>query len=174
MPIWLDCEARASFIRKFLKEGLLRGESVQLRTKSGEIRDTLWSAELIKYRGREVGLLLLYDITDRKRAEIALQKSEERFRCMVETTRDIIYTIDVNGVLTYVNPTAETLMGYSIYELKGKSFEQIVAPECIDLVKDRFKRAMKGEFIPVYEIDMIRKDGARLPIEFNGVNYLRQ
>ncbi len=169
LPIWLDYEARSSFIGKFLKEGFLRGESVQLRTKSGEIRDTLWSAELIKYRGREVVLSLLYDITERKRAEIALQKSEERFRCMVETTRDIIYTIDVNGVLTYVNPTAETLMGYSIDELKGKSFEQIVAPECIDLVKDRFKRAMKGEFIPVYEIDMIRKDGARLPIEFNGV-----
>ena len=169
LPIWLDYEATSSFIGKFLKEGFLRGESVQLRTKSGEIRDTLWSAELIKYRGREVVLSLLYDITERKRAEIALQKSEERFRCMVETTRDIIYTIDVNGVLTYVNPTAETLMGYSIDELKGKSFEQIVAPECIDLVKDRFKRAMKGEFIPVYEIDMIRKDGARLPIEFNGV-----
>ncbi|MGZ3595238.1 MAG: PAS domain S-box protein [Syntrophales bacterium] len=169
LSIWLDYEARASFIRKFLKKGFLRGESVQLRTKSGEIRDTLWSAEVITYGGREAVLSLLYDITERKRAEMALQKSEERFRFMVETTRDIIYTIDVNGVLTYVNPTAERIMGYSIDELKGKSFEQFVAPECIDLVKDRFKRAMKGESIPVYETDMIRKDGTRLSIEFNGV-----
>ncbi|MGZ6292476.1 MAG: PAS domain S-box protein [Syntrophales bacterium] len=169
LPIWMDLKARASFIRKFLKKGFLRGESVQLRTKSGEIRDTLWSAEVITYGGREAVLSLLYDITERKRAEMALQKSEERFRFMVETTRDIIYTIDVNGVLTYVNPTAERIMGYSIDELKGKSFEQFVAPECIDLVKDRFKRAMKGESIPVYETDMIRKDGTRLPIEFNGV-----
>ncbi|MGZ6274814.1 MAG: PAS domain S-box protein [Syntrophales bacterium] len=169
LPIWMDLKARASFIRKFLKKGFLRGESVQLRTKSGEIRDTLWSAEVITYGGREAVLSLLYDITERKRAEMALQKSEERFRFMVETTRDIIYTIDVNGVLTYVNPTAERIMGYSIDELKGKSFEQFVAPECIDLVKDRFKRAMKGESIPVYETDMIRKDGTRLSIEFNGV-----
>ena len=91
LPIWLDYEARASFIRKFLKEGLLRGESVQLRTKSGEIRDTLWSAEVIKYRGREVVLSLLYDITERKLAEMALQESEERFLdAWSRLTRDII------------------------------------------------------------------------------------
>jgi PAS domain S-box-containing protein len=169
LPIWADYEARASFIRKFLKEGFLRGESVQLRTKSGEIRDTLWSAELVKYRGREVVLSLLYDITERKRAEEALQESEERFRLMVETTQDIIYTVDERGFLTYVNPTTERIMGYSINELKGKYLDEIIAPECIDSVKDRFKRAMKGESIPVYETDMIRKDGTRIPIEFNGV-----
>ena len=169
LPIWADYEARASFIRKFLKEGFLRGESVQLRTKSGEIRDTLWSAELVKYRGREVVLSLLYDITERKRAEEALQESEERFRLMVETTQDIIYTVDERGFLTYVNPTTERIMGYSINELKGKYLDEIIAPECIDSVKDRFKRAMKGEHIPVYAADLIRKDGTRLPIEFNGV-----
>jgi len=98
---------------------------------------------------------------------IALQASEEKFRLLIETTGDIIYNVNRKGFLTYVNPTMERTLDYPHHELEGKSFAQILAPECIDSVKDHFKRAMKGEIVPVYEADLIRKDGTRLSIEFN-------
>jgi len=66
-----------------------------------------------------------------------------------------------------MNPTIEKALGHTHNELNGASFAQIVAPECMDSVKDYFRRAMKGESIPVYEADMIRKDGKRIPVEFN-------
>jgi PAS domain S-box-containing protein len=101
------------------------------------------------------------------RAEKALQESEEKYRTLIETTRDLIYTADRKGFLTYINPTLERTLGYARHEWNGKTFAQIVAPECVDSVKNLFKTAMKGESIPVYETDLIQKDGKRLSVEFN-------
>jgi PAS domain S-box-containing protein len=109
------------------------------------------------------------DITEITRAEAALWDAEERFRVLVETTRDIVYAADRKGFLIYVNPMLERVLGYTHHELEGKPFAQIVAPECINSVKDRFKRAIKGEAVPVYEADLIGKDETRLSVEFNVV-----
>ena len=100
-------------------------------------------------------------------AEEALLESEERYRTLIETTQDLIYTTDRKGFLTYLNPTLERALGYTPNELNGKSFAEIVAPDHIDRLRDIFRRSLKGESIPVYEADLIRKDGANLPVEFN-------
>jgi PAS domain S-box-containing protein len=117
--------------------------------------------------GARVCRIMMSDITERKRAEEAMRESEARYRKLIETTRDLIYTTDRKGFLTYINPTLERILGYAHHEWTGKTFAQIIAPELIDSVKDRFRRAMKGESIPVYEVDLIRKDGTRFSVEFN-------
>ncbi len=103
----------------------------------------------------------------RREAQLALRESEERYRTMVENTRDLIYTTDRKGFLTYVNPMLEKTMGYAEGELLGKSFADLIAPDHVERLKDIFKRAMRGETFPVYEADLIRKDGTVFSVEFN-------
>ena len=106
-------------------------------------------------------------IIAREQTEAALKKEREKFQILVETTRDLIYTTDKKGFLTYMNPTLEKTLGYTHDEWSGKNFGQIVAPEYIDSVRDLFIRAMQGESIPVYEVDLTRKNGSRFSVEFN-------
>src|SRR5262249_8358923 len=68
-----------------LQNGPIRGLEVPLRSKSGEIRTVLMSADVITLSGRKCILAISNDITERKRAEEALRESEERFRTLADT-----------------------------------------------------------------------------------------
>lgn len=62
------------------------------------------------------------DITDRKKAEEALQESKERFQSIVETTYDVIYETDASGNLTYLSPRAGKLWGVKVEDVLGTNF----------------------------------------------------
>lgn len=96
-----------------------------------------------------------------------LRENELKYSKLVETTHDLIYIADKNGFLTYMNPVLIKTLGYGREEWEGQPFTKIIAPECMELAKNIFKRAMKGEPIPLYEIEMIRKDGSRIAVEVN-------
>jgi PAS domain S-box-containing protein len=141
----------------------------QIIRKDGDRRDIEVSISLTRdAEGHPIGFRgIVRDNTERRRAEDNLRQSEEQYRTLIETTQDLIYTTDRKGFLTYLNPTIERALGYTPNELKGASFAQIVAPDHIDRLRDFFRRSLKGESIPVYEVDLIRKDGTKLPVEFN-------
>jgi protein-histidine pros-kinase len=73
------------------------------------------------------------DITDQKRAEEALRKSEEKFRAFVESAPDAIVIIDPDGRITLVNAQTEKLFGFPRRELLGRPVES--------LLPDRFRVA---------------------------------
>jgi PAS domain S-box-containing protein len=75
----------------------------------------------IMFKNQPIILCLARDITERKKAEEALQQSEERFRRVVETMEVGLGAIDQNGVFTYVNEYFSKMLGYSIDEMIGRS-----------------------------------------------------
>lgn len=74
---------------------------------------------------------LAWDIADRKRMEMDLQKSEARFRSFVENANDVVYVVDQDGNFTYVSPKWKELLGHEPQDVIGKSFKEFVYPDDI-------------------------------------------
>jgi PAS domain S-box-containing protein len=142
-------------------------EDVPLLKKDGSIIYADISSVGIAIGGKRSLVGIFRDITDHKKSQAALRESEARYRTLIETSRDLIYTTDRAGCLTYINPTLERFLGYERDELKGKPFTQMTVPEFSDTARDIFKRSMKGEQIPIYEAEFVRKDGTKVSVEIN-------
>ncbi|MEQ8752080.1 MAG: PAS domain S-box protein [Coleofasciculus sp. G1-WW12-02] len=101
------------------------------------------------------------DITDKKNTEIALAESESKFRTIVENVNDIILITDLEGVIRYISPNLETIMGYTPSELEGQSFEPIVHPDDLPKTWDAFNQlATTGERFSGLENRARHKDGS--------------
>jgi len=65
-------------------------------------------------------LSLVRDVTERHRTAEALRESEERYRCIVETTREGVTMMDGEGIITYVNERSAEMLGYRAEEIVGR------------------------------------------------------
>lgn len=77
----------------------------------------------------EATVLIIKDLTDRKRAEKSLQIAREQYRSLVENSHGLIYTISPDGYLTYVSPSFQTLLGFAPEYFLGKHFHEFVHAE---------------------------------------------
>jgi diguanylate cyclase (GGDEF)-like protein/PAS domain S-box-containing protein len=115
--------------------------------------------------GRLVRCEIAIDITERKIAEEALQESEEKYRHIVETSRDGI-GLSQDGRILYANEAFCTMFGYTKDELIGDSLLKVVAPTGRSLIKQRYQMGMEGEDVPyMYTFEGLKKDGTSLFIE---------
>ena len=125
-------------------------------------------------------LLAIEDITERKLVEKALREREERFRYLsdynqtvLNTMAEGLYTVDTQGLLTYINPSAEKMFGWSKAELLGKQMHDIThykhpdgtpfpARNCAgsDLLREEVELRDHADVF-------IRKDGTFFPVTFS-------
>jgi PAS domain S-box-containing protein len=98
------------------------------------------------------------DVTNRRQAEEALRKSEEKYRELIEDINDVIFSVDINGVITYISPVIESVLGYHPSEVIGKNFIEFIHPEDLDFVMERFEQVISGELEPS-EYRLIEKSG---------------
>jgi two-component system NtrC family sensor kinase len=99
------------------------------------------------------------DVTERRKVEQALQKSEERYRTLAENAGEAIFVVQ-DGVVKFINPKGVELSGYSGEELASRPFAEFIYPDDIPMVADRYLKRLRGELVPqTYDFRIIRKDG---------------
>jgi PAS domain S-box-containing protein len=104
-----------------------------------------------------------------------LRYLEERFRVVTEAVNEALYTVNVDGRVSFGNAALERLTGYRMEELLGQPATLFYPPGSEALLLDLPKRAMHGESVPSrVEIDILRKDGGRVPAELSGANLVQR
>ncbi len=108
-------------------------------------------------------------VNDRKRAEIALRKSESHYRLIAENARDVIWTMDLDGHFTYVSPSVFQLRGYTPEEVLQQSMMDALTPDSARVILEGFQRFWETGAIAsnYYEVEQPCKDGSTVWTEVN-------
>jgi PAS domain S-box-containing protein len=109
------------------------------------------------------------DMTERKLAEEAVKASENKYRNLVETSQDIIWSVDAMGCFTFLNPAVRYIYGYEPEEMLGRPFSDFAPPEQIQKDLKAFARLLAGESIFQHESVQIAKDGSIKYLMFNAI-----
>ncbi|MFQ6091845.1 MAG: PAS domain S-box protein, partial [bacterium] len=130
------------------------------------------SSKAFVYKNKSTILAILRDITERKRAEEALQESEEKYRTLVEHANDAIYLVEGKR-FSFVNSRFEEILGYSAQEVCAEGFDlmRTVAPESRGLIARRAEARRRGEELPSrYTFKALTKGGEVRDVEVNTVS----
>ena len=87
------------------------------------------------------------------------------YRELFENAGDLIYTTDLAGNFTSINPAGERLTGYTREELLASNIGQIVAAESLGTILQMMDHAVKGVSPTTYELEVLAKDGRQVPME---------
>ncbi|HTX61659.1 MAG TPA: PAS domain S-box protein, partial [Methanobacterium sp.] len=134
----------------------------------------LWvtASPLLDSEGEQYGAIeSVRDITERKKAELALQRSEERFRAVAESAVDLIITTDVDGTILFCNKSLQSIFGYLRDEIIGKNLT-VLMPERLkkDYINGLEIFKSSGEHIRVgktLKTFGLRKEGTEFPFEMS-------
>lgn len=146
-------------LNKLPESGIMSYETEHI-TKTGQIIPVEIYAKIIDYNNSKAILKIARDITDRKRAEAALQKAKDYAENLIHTANAIVVCLDINGNVLVFNHAAENITGYSFDEVKNSNwFELIVPRERYPLVWDAFASAGDGRLPRNMENPILTKSG---------------
>ena len=154
-------------LRSERQGGALPGYEFRYRTKTGDLRDVLLNIQLVS--GTKKSVASLIDITERKRAEKELLKSEEKYRSLVENSQEGIFQSTADGHHITVNQAFANILGYESPEEVMATIADIphqiyVHPE------DRTKILQiieKEGSVKGYETEFYKKDGSKTWVSIN-------
>lgn len=110
-------------------------------------------------------LTIAEDVTEHHRYLEKIRESEVKYSTLVEKSNDAVVVIQ-DKKFVFANKSAEMLFGYKSSEILNTVFMDVVSPKYKKLVYNMFSRRIKGEDVASrYELEVIMKDGAYLPIE---------
>ncbi|MFH1624372.1 MAG: PAS domain S-box protein [Pseudomonadota bacterium] len=151
-------------------ERMLRGETIRSMETKRLTKDRrlvniqVSSSTFMGPNGQPVGsIVILRDVTERKKMEEALRESEEKYRLLMETSPDPVILYDPEGKTTYINPAFEQTYGWTRAELYGKRVD-FVPPHEAERTREVVERTVQGESLTT-DTQRLTKDGRVLDVQ---------
>jgi PAS domain S-box-containing protein len=131
------------------------------RRKDGTVFDVDISVNSVVVAGQRLIFCVSRDVTERKKAEEALRRSEQNFRDSMENSPLGIRVLDKDGETLYANRALLDMWGYgSVEELEAVPRKQRYTPESYAEHRERVEKRKRGEHVPLnYETSIVRSDG---------------
>jgi len=152
-------------------EEVLSSKNVQDETivkhREGYEVPVIYSATPSVVNGKIIGLTgILRDITESKKSEEAIRRSEEYFRAITENSQDAIVILDGDGTIRYESPSTERLWGYEVKDWIGKNSLEFVHPDDLPKMTETLAKLLQHSGSIIYAEARVRhKDGSWHEVE---------
>lgn len=121
----------------------------------------LWvemSGTRIIWNGQPATLNFLKDINSQKKADQLLKESEERHRLLADNSSDVIWTMNLQGYITYVSPSVQRLRGYTPSEVMNQKPSELISPSSLKAFLNGMEQVKRyvslGERFPDVRIEL--------------------
>jgi len=119
-------------------------------------------------KGKIVGAVVTFrDITERKRMEDLLRKSEERYRSVFEAAVNLIVSVDREGTIIDCNTRSQEILGYAPKEVIGRSLLEFIHPDDREKAQVSLDEVLSKGFDYHKRYKMVRKDGSLVDVQIN-------
>lgn len=118
LGLWSLHEDHTQIVAALRGQDVVRGAEAHLRNRHGELREVILSLEQIDLNGTACTLLLLQDVTERKRIEKAIHESEARYRLLAQAAFDAVWDYDPLSEKVSWGPGFQTLFGYTAADIE--------------------------------------------------------
>ncbi|MEJ2346524.1 MAG: EAL domain-containing protein [Gammaproteobacteria bacterium] len=174
LGLWHENTRSRQWLTDTLRDnGSLRGFDARIAVRGGQVRECLFSLELITYAGEAAVLGTFQDITARIRAQAELRKERDFIAAVLDTVDTLVLVLDADGRIVRFNRACEALTGYSFEELRGRYiWDVLLLPEEQAEVKAQFSRLTAGDFPRDFENHWVTRDGDRRLIAWSNTALL--
>ena len=154
---------------KDLKDGGSKAVQIRKRLLRKDNQAILVNTSISIYRdeeGTQYFIVQVEDVEERKRFEIQLRESEEKFRMLFESASDCMLILSMTGKIVDINHVGHDQLGYTKEEMIGHHIADFDSPEFADRVPERMSM-VAHEGLATFESSHIRKDGVAIPVEIS-------
>jgi PAS domain S-box-containing protein len=172
---YIDPKEREQLREALEREGRVHNFEARLRRRDGS---SLWARLSATAERDASGLMTLWhgtieDITGHKQDEESLRQNEERFRSLVQHSSDVIAILEPDGMIRYVSPSLERILGYRPDDLIDRNLFSLVHPEELSSIRETFAKMAEGGDMLLYATLRLRhRDESWRALECIGSNQM--
>jgi diguanylate cyclase (GGDEF)-like protein/PAS domain S-box-containing protein len=169
---YADSREMQAMMRLLRSQGSLRNYEIDFLRKDGERLPCSVSISLLRDSRNEVigSVSIFRDLREWKEMLETVQEQEEKFKGIASSALDAVVMMDDQGRISYWNPAAEKIFGYTAAEAVDRDLHELIVPrryhEAFRKSFPEFRRKGTGGMIDhSFELSALRKDGSELPVE---------